>query len=341
MMRLPWSSISALALVSLFARTAAPYHFVTVESPDGELVTLSWDSTSMPLPWSFHAMPAATLPLQQAIDAVDASFDTWEAIATASLSVVFEGTTNAEPFIFFDFINTLGFTDDPDLAAPGVLGVSSWLIDIFSGEIVESDIAFSNKIDWFTGAGGSPDRFDFQSVATHEIGHFLGLDHSGLGIVETSAARGSRRRLLEGSAVMFPFAFPSGSTTGRTLTPDDLVGISLLYPASGFSSERGSLSGSVTLDDRPLLGAHVLTFNPFTGESISVFTNEEGEFEVEGLKPGPHVVRVNPIADPTSPEDYGFSESGVDLDFRDALFEGSAGVEAGGSTGGIDVEVTR
>ncbi|MFQ5790925.1 MAG: matrixin family metalloprotease, partial [Acidobacteriota bacterium] len=212
-------------------------------------------------------------------------------------------------------------------------------IRIFSDgsfEVSESDIFFNDAFPWSVTPGGTPGRFDFQSVATHEIGHFLGLGHSGVGVMETN---GDRRELVEGSAAMFPFAFPRGSTIGRTLTPDDIAGASALYPTASFSQETGSLSGSITKNGEGLLGAQVLTFNPFTGEMIGFFTDGSGEFQIRGLKPGPHVVRVNPITDPASPDDFGFDEAEVDLDFSDALFKGRAEVQPAGNTTGIDVEV--
>jgi hypothetical protein len=86
--------------------------------------------------------------------------------------------------------------------------------------------------------------------------------------------------------------------------------------------------------------AHVVAFNPFTGLTIGSFADESGDYIIEGLSPGPHVVRVNPITDPTSPSDFSFSDFFTDVDYRDEIFQsGSAEVSAGAETRGIDVEV--
>jgi hypothetical protein len=101
------------------------------------------------------------------------------------------------------------------------------------------------------------------------------------------------------------------------------------------------VSGQVTKDGQPILGAYINAFNPFTGETVGFFTNENGRYNIKGLKPGPYVVRVNPITDPTTPEDFNFPEDSVDMDFRDALFVGRAEVEPGENTSGIDFEVQQ
>jgi predicted Zn-dependent protease len=57
--------------------------------------------------------------------------------------------------------------------------------------------------------GAVSGAFDLQTVAVHEIGHNLGLEHSSV---------------LE--AIMFPYIL-SGATKG--LHPDDIEGIRVLY----------------------------------------------------------------------------------------------------------------
>lgn len=325
----------SVLLVGL-APFASAYQFIEFVNNQGQLVGLRWPSSESPVGYFVNAAEG-NLTEAQAVAAVQASFQTWNDVETADIAFEFRGTTQAPPFQFFDFINTLGFLDDPEIQGQGILGATSWVVDIRNGDIAEADIFFNNEFTWSVESIGQPGRFDFQSVVTHEIGHFFGLGHSGLGVMDTS---GGNRRLQVGSAIMFPFAFPPGSVVGRTLTLDDVTAISVLYPAAGYLSARGTLTGRVTKNSQGVAFAHVVTFNPFTSETISFFADESGNFEVRGLRPGPHVVRVNPIGDPTSPPDFGFPEQLTDLDFRDALYDGRAEVQASGTTSGINVEVT-
>jgi len=328
-------------VVALLLTLATPVHstayrLIEFRNPRQELVRLKWGSGSFPVPFFVNSTPPPGFTLDQMIAACRASIQAWQDVEGAEITFQFAGTTTAEPFVFFDFINTLGFTSDPELATAGVLGATSWIIFTFTGEIAESDIYFSRDIPWSVASGGAAGTFDFQSVATHECGHFLGLGHSGAGIMETTAGRS---RLLEGSAIMWPFAFPRGTIIGRTLTADDRAGVATVYPSVEFRRETGRLAGRVTKNGTPLQGVNGVTFNPFSGETIGFFTDEQGNFTVEGLSPGPHIVRVNPIAAPTSPEDYNFPEDEVDLDFRDALFSGRAEVRPGTVTPNVNFEV--
>jgi len=328
--------VVALALAVTTAGTGNAYQFVRLLNPDDEWVTAAWGADNLPVPYYINQTPPRAFSLQEAVNAVRASFDTWEAIPTSSIAFRYVGTTSVEPFIFGDLMSTIGFVDDPEFEGTGILGATQWTVFLFTGEIAEADIVFNQDVPWAVSPEGTAGRYDFQSTATHEIGHFLGLGHSAVGVMETS---GGSRRLLEGSAIMYPFAFPDGTITGRTPTPDDIVGASALYPTASFSAETGSLSGTVTKSGFGVAGAHIMAFNPYTDELIGFFTDQDGLFTLPGLEPGPYVVRVNPISDPLSPEDFGFDEAEVDLNFGDAFLEGRAEIRPAQVTSGIEVEV--
>jgi hypothetical protein len=332
------SLLVAAALTTGGSAPAESYQLIQSETPSGGLVDIKWFTASFPVPYYVNSRAPLDFSLQQAISALEASFQTWEDVDTASITFQFAGTTDAEPFVFFDERSTLGFSSDPELEGSGVLGATLQVINIFTGEIVEADIFFSNFFVWSVDPAGRPNTFDFVSVATHEIGHFLGLGHSHVGVVETQAFR---RRPIEGSAILFPFSFGPGTVIGRTLTADDAVGASVLYPANSFLQRTGSLAGRVTKGGRGVAFAHVSGFNPFTGETIGGFANESGDYEIRGFSPGPYVVRVNPITDPTSPGDFGFPEQGTDLDYRDEIYRaGPVAVEASQTARDIDIEVS-
>ena len=201
---------------------------------------------------------------------------------TASITYQFGGFTRSLPGED-DGRSTLGFLNEPDLDR--VLASTSYLVDDVTGELLESDIFFNSAFPWSVAATGERGRWDLETIALHEIGHFSGLGHSAIG--ETEMAGGGRRVLSTG-AVMFPIALGAGDISGRTLRPDDIAGISDLYPDGDFNDDTGSVSGRVTKNGSGVFGAHVVAFDPRTGEMVGNFTlDTDGQFSIAGPPPGP------------------------------------------------------
>jgi hypothetical protein len=330
-MRRPLSAFVIAVLAVGQASPALAYLKFGV-SVGGEQVTVRWTQSPVRYFVSNTGVPGVT-----AVDfqtAVGRAFATWQAVPTASITYQLAGVTSASPGSD-DGASVLGFRSRPDLDR--VLASTSFLIDNATGALLESDIFFNSTFQWSVNAAGETGRFDLESIALHEIGHFSGLGHSALGETEL----GGGRRVLSAEAVMFPIAFTSGSIAGRTLKADDIAGISDLYPDGDFAATDGSLSGRVTKDSQPLFGAHVVAFNPATGSMIGGFTlNAQGQFSILGLSPGPYVVRVEPLDDAETDSFFDGSRA-VDLDFRATFFERLVVVPTGGDTGEIALKVVR
>ena len=96
----------------------------------------------------------------------------------------------------------------------------------FAGQILEADMQFNPSEMFSTNTPTPADRFDIQAIATHEIGHFIGLDHS-----------------TQISSTMFPFSI-HGVNYARSVALDDIAGVSSIYPRAEFSS-KGTLTGTV------------------------------------------------------------------------------------------------
>jgi hypothetical protein len=298
----------------------------------GEQVTVKWSQTPVRYSVSNAGVPGVSAADFQA--AVGRAFATWQAVPTASITYQFAGVTSASPGSD-DGSSVLGFRSRPDLDR--VLASTSFLIDTATGALLESDIFFNASFAWSVAPGGEAGRFDLESVALHEIGHFSGLGHSALGETELVATGG--RRVLSAEAVMFPIAYTSGSTAARTLKADDIAGISDLYPDGSFATTDGSLSGRVTKNGQPLFGAHVVAFNAATGLMVGGFTlDAQGQFSIAGLSPGAHVVRVEPLDD-ADVESFFDSTQVVDANFRVTFFDRVVVVPKGGDTGQIAVQV--
>lgn len=171
----------------------------------------------------------------------------------------------------------------------------------------------------------------------HEIGHLSGLGHSAIG--ETELASGGGRRVLSTGSTMFPIALGTGDISGRTLRADDIAGISDLYPDGGFNDTTGSVSGRVTKSGAGVNGAHIVAFDPRSGEMVGNFSlDSTGQFSIAGLKPGPHVLRVEPLDDADVESFFDLSDP-VDLNFRVGFYERLVIVPKGGDSGAVEVKV--
>lgn len=148
---------------------------------------------------------------------------------------------------------------------------------------------------------------DLQTVATHEIGHFIGLDHS-------AVVR----------ATMYPFA-PQRETQ---LSWDDVAGASLLYPKAASDVGTGTISGTIS-QTGAVFGAHVFanptgSNNPFGAfpirkSPIGMLTDLSGNYTIIGLPPDNYVVFAEPLDGPVLDGNVAwaqdFSQGAVMTDF--------------------------
>lgn len=144
--------------------------------------------------------------------------------------------------------------------------------------LIDADMEFNPKDNFSTTTSPLANQFDVQSVAMHEFGHALGLDHSGIAHV-----------------MMFPFG-DMGEGQQRTLATDDVVGIAYLYPAANFATATGTISGTVALDSKVAFASHVIVVDATSGiPVVDRLTNMDGTYKILGVPPGSYNVLALPL----------------------------------------------
>ena len=99
------------------------------------------------------------------------------------------------------------------------------------------------------------------------------------------------------------------------------------------------MSGRITKNGQGVFGAHVVAFDPKTGQMVGNFSlNTDGEFSIAGLQPGPHVLRVEPIDDADTDSFFESSEP-TDLNFRTVYHDRLIIVPRGGDSGTVVIAV--
>jgi hypothetical protein len=132
---------------------------------------------------------------------------------------------NQNVIIFYD-------TDWPYAAdTVNTLGLTTITFNPDTGELYDADMAINSGPDIPLSLGDPvpTDGYDFQSIITHETGHFLGMAHSG-----------------NEMATMFAH-YTQGTTWMRKLSPDDTDGICSVYLPDGDRNVDPSVSGSGTV----------------------------------------------------------------------------------------------
>ncbi len=204
------------------------------------------------------------------VAALRAAMQAWNTAPGAAVSLNLKVSAARAPAL--DLVNAISFDDTP--AARSVVGSAiavTMTTYTTEGVIVDSDIIFNPALTFATEP--TLGAFDLQAIATHELGHCLGADHS-----------------LLRSATMYEAAMPE-ETSPRYLSSDDIAFAADTYPAG---TPPGRVAGSVTFTSgSPVPEALMLAINPDTGFVVAM-NSVSGFYAVSGLPPGNYLIAAIP-----------------------------------------------
>ncbi|MGD2179413.1 MAG: matrixin family metalloprotease, partial [Anaerolineae bacterium] len=196
------------ALVSLFrgpragSRSRYPLIDVGPQAADYVYSGQKWPGSD-PMGEDYLVNPANNdgLGAMAVLNAVTSAAGTWSSVSTADFEFSYGTTTGA---------TTHGYNNANEIlwrnvGASSTLATSYWWYN-YSDFILEADVVFNDYHAWTT---SGPGGYDIETVALHELGHWLSLDHSNNPSAIMYATYGGVQHLLH---------------------QDDIDGISWIYP---------------------------------------------------------------------------------------------------------------
>jgi hypothetical protein len=250
---------------------------------------LKWAAAAMPIKYRVDPGAISTkYTVTQSRDRLAAMFTKWSGAADTQLSFQYLGpllatgayaanadVTTAAQFdalegscyagtqspVVFDangsILRQLGLDDMSIIGMAGPCAISAATGNILTGEIFMNGLfqdGVSTDTNWELSVGG------FDEAITHEIGHFLGLDHAQIN-VDVLSSFNCVADTVAGLPLMFPISICSRTDAGvPILSTDDLSWISAFYPKPTRAQAYGKISGRIYFSDglTQLQGANVI-----------------------------------------------------------------------------------
>jgi hypothetical protein len=171
--------------------------------------------------WASNQVPFFVNPVNldvsddAAIAALQVAASNWRAQSTADINVYYAGRTTGTSVVN-NGKNEIFFRNE---ANGGTAAVTYWWYG-GDGKLLDSDMMFYDAgFKFFTGQSGCSGGIYIEDLASHEFGHFIGIQHS-----------------ADASATMYPTVSVWCGQDWRYLSQDDITAVQLAYPASTATS---------------------------------------------------------------------------------------------------------
>ncbi|HEV8436000.1 MAG TPA: matrixin family metalloprotease [Thermoanaerobaculia bacterium] len=252
--------LAAFLTTPIFAAVRLTYEF------GGKATPVAWPASAFPLQYTVDRKVADKF----GVDTVDRAFSAWTSVPDANITFrdtgVSDGAQAGQNGVSSVTMMDGLFKDQ------GFIAVTTNWYDT-NGSMTEADIQIDSSQ-----VGAS-----YPALATieHEVGHFLGLDHS---------------PVL--SAVMYPYVCKNSPAN---LDSDDRIAIAAVYPKVDPTSAGATLTGRVTANGSGIFAAQVVAVNDDGEPVATALSDSTGDFILEGVPAGTYRIYAEPLDGPVQP----------------------------------------
>ncbi|HEX8709508.1 MAG TPA: Calx-beta domain-containing protein [Pyrinomonadaceae bacterium] len=281
--------LTALVLAALILGSVVPVRAYTLQFTDGSgSVQIRWPGTTIKvaLSTSLNSPPPNIKAGSDVAGAVRRALAHWSEAANIQFVEVSSSAQSISPANNGDGVSLISVADTSENRAvfnsPDRTGRTRVFYDPATGAITEADIIVNPSAQFST--DGTPGTYDLEATFTHELGHLLGLEHSG----EVASAMQPR----QGTNGLYE----SPAASPRTLSDDDRAGAHALY---GARSSFGAITGTLSLPaGAAAYGAHLWVEEVATGRIMAGNVSlANGSYRIEGLPPGEYRLIAEPLGE--------------------------------------------
>lgn len=237
----------ALVLVGMSLNVALAFEVKEVQGTTATQV-LRWSTAAGPIKISLNVKGSDDLPFVTIETALRKALDTWQQVPGQSARFEYVGKTSAVANTD-DGVNTIVWLEKGWPYSSSVAAITRYSYFLSDPPLyADSDVLMNGQSYHWGSQNGANSTVSLQQVLTHELGHLLGLAHTGVY-----------------NASLYP-SLPSNVIL--TLSPDDKAGLMFLY---------GSPVNNLQLVN-PVMGATYIVGQESSGVPLPVFRWGRGGF---------------------------------------------------------------